>query len=140
MANQQLPSNDVIGRGFTYPFHIDEETGSVSDVQGQLSIIKSIIHILDVHYDEFASNRNFGSGIDNLVFSINDSSNDALFQHFVIESLERWEPRIQLLNVEVSRARANEGMLEVGIDFYILQTRESASMVYPFYTGNVGDK
>lgn len=125
--------DEIIGEGFSYPFHISENTGEVDSSSGIDNIIDSIVHILDVHIGEFPGNREFGSGIENLLFSLNEGSNDVLVQHFVIEALERWEPRINTMGVNISRRRAKEGVLEIGIDFYVLQTRESASMVYPFY-------
>ena len=124
---------DVIGRGFTYPFHINENTGAVEEAEGTDDIVMSIVHILDTHYDEFPGNRGFGSGIDDLIFSPNDPSNDTLFQHFVVEALERWEPRIQVMSVVINRDGSDRGILEIGIDFFVLQTREPASFVYPFY-------
>ena len=126
-------SRDIIGRGFTYPFHINEESGAVQDASGVDDIIRSIIHTLDTHYNEFPGNRGFGSGIDDLVFSPNDPINDVLFQHFVVEALDAWEPRIQVLGVYINRDESARGILQIGIDFFVLQTHEPASMVYPFY-------
>lgn len=131
--NLKSVPDQIIGEGFSYPFHIDEDTGEVKKSSGIDNIIDSIVHILDVHIGEFPGNREFGSGIDDLLFTLNDNSNDVLIQHFVIEALERWEPRINTMGVNISRARAKQGILEIGIDFYVLQTREPASMVYPFY-------
>lgn len=125
--------SDIIGKGFSYPFHINVDSGSIDAAEGTEDIIDCIMHILDVRYREFPGNRGFGSGIDDLVFSLNDPTNDALFQHFVVQALEEWEPRIQVLGVYLNREDADRGLLKIGIDFYVLQTREQASMVYPFY-------
>lgn len=133
MSDDTYIPNDVIGRGFSYPFHINENTGEVEDVESIDNIIKSIIHILDICLVEFPGNRAFGSGIDELVFSLNESGNDMLLQHFVIDALDRWEPRISVMGVSINRERYTEGLMEVGIDFYVLQTHEPGSMVYPFY-------
>ena len=123
----------VIGKGFSYPFYVNEDTGAVEGSEGVDNVVRSIVHILDVQIGEMPGNRGFGSSIDQLVFSINDSSNDALFQHFVIEAIENWEPRVQILSVLINRSGASEGLLELGMDFYILQTHSTGSMVYPFY-------
>jgi len=124
---------DIIGRGFTYPFHINEDSGAVEYAEGTDDIIKSIMLILDTQYREFPGNRGFGCGIDDLVFSSNDSANDLLFQHFVLDAIDTWEPRVQVMSVNINRSNSNRGILEIGIDFFVLQTREPASMVYPFY-------
>jgi len=132
-GNGQLPSNDVIGRGFQYPFSINPNNGGVNSTEGDTNIVQSIVHILDVSFGEYPGTRDFGSSIYDLVFTINDPSNDSLLQHFIIESLERWEPRVQVISVTVNRGRYKEGILEIGIDFFILQTHQPTSMVYPFY-------
>jgi len=132
-GNGQLPSNDIIGQGFTYPFTINTANGSVAKTSGDDNIIQSIVHILDVSFGEYPGTRDFGSSIYDLVFVVNDSSNDPLLQHFIIDSLEKWEPRIQVLSVLVNRDNYKEGVLEIGIDFVILQTHQPTSMVYPYY-------
>ena len=124
---------DVIGKGFSYPFYIDEDTGAVEASSGADNITRSMAHILDVHIGEMPGNRLFGSGIDDLVFSLNDSSNDILFQHFVVDAISTWEPRVSITGVFIDRSGSNVGVLSVGIDFIILQTRGSGSMIYPFY-------
>ena len=132
-GNNQLLSNDIIGRGFNYPFTVNSSDGSIANTVGDLNIIQSIVHILDVSLGEYPGTRDFGSSIYDLVFTLNDPSNDSLFYHFVIEALERWEPRIQVISITMNRDRYKEGVLSIGIDFFILQTHQPTSMVYPFY-------
>ena len=136
MVDRQLKLSEITGKGFSYPFSIDVETGSVSNSSGIHDIVGCIVNILDVHFNEYMGNRGFGSGVDDLTFTINDHTRDSLFQHFISEAIEKWEPRVSLMGVQISREKASDGILEIGLDFYVLQTRESASMVYPFYVTN----
>jgi len=136
MANGSLPSlsNDIIGKGFEYPFKINPATGTTNTRSGVSNITASIIHILDTHIDEYFGGREFGSSLYDLVFANNDPQNDPLLQHFIIDSITKWEPRVSIIGVYIDRASGKEhGTMIVGIDFLVLQTSEQENMVYPFY-------
>ena len=132
-VSRQLLSNDIIGRGFNYPFHINTNTGGVDTTTNTENIVQSIVHILDVNIGEYIGSRAFGSNVYDLIYTINDDANDPLLQHFVVDALDKWEPRVQITGVIISREKYREGILEISIDFMVLQTHQSASMVYPFY-------
>jgi len=131
--NRRLLSSDVIGRGFKYPFHINTSSGGVDSTISEENIVQSIVHILDVTFGEYPGMRDFGSSIYDLIFTANDDASDPLLQHYIVDALDKWEPRIQVMGIIISREKYKEGILEISIDFIILQTHQPTSMVYPFY-------
>jgi phage baseplate assembly protein W len=51
----------------------------------------------------------------------------------VREALTLWEPRIELINVNVSAEKAEEGKLLISIDYRVRNTNNEFNLVYPFY-------
>jgi uncharacterized protein len=47
--------------------------------------------------------------------------------------LEFWEPRIELLNIDVNLDPNNDSALLVEIQYEIKTTHDQRSIVYPFY-------
>jgi len=48
-------------------------------------------------------------------------------------ALERWEPRIELREVDVITDPARDGVLLVEIKYLVKDTHDERSIVYPFY-------
>ena len=51
----------------------------------------------------------------------------------VSDALIIYEPRIELIGVEVSTERVDDGILYVSIDYRIRNTNNEFNLVYPFY-------
>lgn len=75
----------------------------------------------------------FGCGIHELVFAVNDSTTRGLAEHEVREALTRWEPRIDLQQVKVSATGSEGEVLLISIDYRVRATDSRFNLVYPFY-------
>ena len=75
----------------------------------------------------------FGSRLRELVFEPINASTKARLAQYVTEALATWEPRIQVLRVDVSDAEAFAGRLLVDIDYKVRATNSRFNLVYPFY-------
>ena len=49
------------------------------------------------------------------------------------ESLERWEPRIDLQDVVIDFAEADNGTLLIDIRYTLRNTNDPRNLVFPFY-------
>ena len=78
-------------------------------------------------------NSEFGCGMQNLVFAPNTSATHAQIAHHVQESLLRFEPRIDVLDVRVEASGDLANLLLVGIDYRIRDNNALNNLVYPFY-------
>ena len=47
-----------------------------------------------------------------------------------------WEPRIEVLNVNVDEDNTDDGVLLTEIEYLIKATHDTRSIVYPFYITN----
>jgi len=138
MSPQTL-QNNVLGTGWGYPFGIDPATGSVYTSSGDNNVKDCMTQILDVVTGEWRGRRRFGSNLLDLVFLINDPANDGIFRHYVIEAMERWEPRIVVTAIQLNRndELRKAGIIELYVEFYIVQTNTADNLVYPYYVESI---
>ena len=123
---------EFLGKGWTFPIAVDER-GGISLSQYEQKIRQSILLILMTAKGERVMRPDFGCGIHDLVFSVINRSTLTLIQSGVREALVLWEPRIEVLAVEISKERLGDGILDIGINYRIRQTNTEFNLVYPFY-------
>lgn len=123
---------DFIGRGLSFPVRTDA-TGSVALVDGDREIVESIRLILATAPGERPMRPEFGCAIHDLVFAPADSTTAGQIAYEVRQSLERWEPRIDLTDVIVDFAEADQGTLLIDIRYTLRNTNDPRNLVFPFY-------
>ena len=123
---------DFIGRGLSFPVRTDA-TGSVALVDGDREIVESIRLILATAPGERPMRPEFGCAIHDLVFAPADSATAGQIAYEVRQSLERWEPRIDLHDVIVDFAEAANGTLLIDIRYTLRNTNDPRNLVFPFY-------
>ena len=77
----------------------------------------------------------FGCGIHDLVFASNSAATIGEIVSEVSEALIEWEPRIDVLNVDVQTAPNQPNQLLIQINYQVRTTNNRFNLVYPFYLG-----
>ena len=77
--------------------------------------------------------QDFGCGIYDFVFAPINTATIGMIEASVREALTLWEPRIEVINVNVSADKAEEGKLLISIDYRVRNTNNEFNLVYPFY-------
>lgn len=75
----------------------------------------------------------FGCGAHDLVFQPNSATTRNMVAQRVREALTRWEPRIDVVNVQVETAPEGRNELLVRIDYRIRSDNAFYNLVYPFF-------
>lgn len=122
---------DFLGVGLSFPLRT--EKGKISWSEYEDSIKESILIILRTSRGERVMRPDFGCGLKELIFSPNDSSTASLVIYYVEEALKKWEPRIELLNVEASPDKEEGNCLNINVEYKIISTNTRYNLVYPFY-------
>lgn len=125
-------SEEFVGAGWAFPMAIDA-TGSVALVRREREIEESIRLILGTSYGERPMRPEFGCGIHELVFAPADSATAARIAYEVRESLDRWEPRVDVVDVEVTTSDADAAALYVHITYSVRGSNDPRNLVFPFY-------
>ena len=122
---------DFLGRGWKFPVSIKD--GKIVPSQGYDSIRESIMIILGTSKGERVMRPDFGCGINELVFAPNNTSTATLIAFYIKEALLKWEPRIELLNVNAEPDEIEQNKLIITIDYMVKMTNTKDNLVYPFY-------
>lgn len=70
----------------------------------EIDLIKSsIMMILGTYVGERVMNPEFGSRLKEVAFNQSDAAVDILIEQYVIESISRWEPRVEITNFNIQR-------------------------------------
>lgn len=125
-------AKEFLGRGWKFPITIDDR-GGIALSQYEQKIRESIIIILSTAKGERVMRPDFGCDINEFTFSIINTSTLTLIKSAVKEALLLWEPRIEVLEVETSSEKINDGILLVRIDYKIRTINTQFNLVYPFY-------
>jgi len=129
---------DFLGVGWQMPVGVDD-TGAIALSRFAENIRQSILTILRTSRGERQMRPEFGCDINRLVFAENSMTTAGLASFYVERALTRWEPRIELLNVQAAPDRAQRDRLLVEIEYRVIATNSVFNLVYPFYlTEGVG--
>src|SRR5574341_1459521 len=122
---------DFLGRGWKFPVSVKD--GKIVSSEGEDSIRESIRIILSTAKGERVMRPDFGCDINELVFAPIKTSTATLIDFHIREALLIWEPRIELLSVNVSPAENEKGKLIINIEYMIKASNTKSNLVYPFY-------
>ncbi|SEL12111.1 GPW/gp25 family protein [Nitrosovibrio tenuis] len=127
----QIP---VLGIGWNFPIELDDSAQPrFSIAEYEESVKQSILIILSTAKGERVMRPDFGSGLSELVFAVNNATTRAMAAFEAREALETWEPRIEVLDVETSVAGNQGEQLLIYIDYRVRTTDNRFNLVYPFY-------
>jgi phage baseplate assembly protein W len=127
---------EFLGSGWRFPPRLDAR-GAVALSASERKIRESIWIILGTAKGERTMRPDFGCDIHEFVFAPINEATVTMIRDAVEEALILWEPRIEVLSVEVdaeaSRNPAHEPVLPITLRYRIRSTNTEFNMVYPFY-------
>jgi hypothetical protein len=130
--DSSIRDREFIGQGLAYPLQLTAR-GELALAHGDVEIEQSIRIILETVPGERKMRPEFGCRVHTLIFHPRDASTEALLIEYVREALARWEPRIDLENIEVLDSPENDGAWFVNISYIVKATHDTRSIVFPFY-------
>jgi phage baseplate assembly protein W len=123
-----MVESDFLGKGWGFPVAL----GEPGVAQGHESIVQAIRIILSTSPGERVMRPDFGCGLHHLVFAPNDPRTSGRAAQEVREALVRWEPRIDVLDVQ---AQGEGEELLISVSYRVRSTNNFFNLVYPFYLG-----
>ncbi len=125
-----MKNREFLGKGVAFDFDVDSN-GSIKMSSMEELVKESIFIILSTKIGERVMNYHFGCKIHELMFELNNSQTHSRAKSYVDEALNRWEPRIEVTNINVESFAKNEIMID--IEYYIKEINVVDNIVYPFY-------
>jgi Bacteriophage baseplate protein W len=108
-------SDRFVGRGWAFPVRADPVTGGIATVGGDREIAESIRLILGTSYGE------------------RDATTAGRIGYEVRVSLNRWEPRIRVVDVVVTLNEDDVSRFDIEIWYVTRSDNDPRNLVFPFY-------
>ena len=121
-------TNDLLGFGLIRPFRRDRKTdfaaaGGEAVVRSAVGQILGTMAASDVTPGELPWRTELGSLLHLLRHQKNDAALQELARVHVVDALRRWEPRVQVTTVQVTRERDRGGnVLAIRLRYNIIST------------------
>ena len=126
-------SKEFLGRGWKFPVAVNPLTGRIAMSEFENDIRESIRILIATAPRERLMRPDFGCGIHDLVFSSMSRITVGLFESRVREAITQWEPRVDIVKLEISTRDADRGKLEIDLTYLVRDTNTEFNLVFPFY-------
>ena len=129
----EITPQSFLGTGWTFPPTFDRNSASVVMSSDIANINECLWVLFGTNLGERIMLATYGSGLNLKVFAslteklIND------IRSLIAQAILDWEPRIDVLRVDVQEVAPLNGELAISIDFVVRKTNARSNMVYPFY-------
>ncbi|MEO7143713.1 MAG: GPW/gp25 family protein [Bryobacteraceae bacterium] len=130
--NTPDPSKAFLGVGWAFAPCVERD-GHIALVQYEEDIRQSIRIILGTDPGERVMRPDFGAGLSQFVFEPLDATTMNLVKTRVQESLIAWEPRIDILSVNVTADSTEHNKLLIEMVYRVRVTNSQFNLVYPFF-------
>lgn len=123
---------EFIGAGWAFPMRVNA-SGGIALVRREQELEESIRLVLGTALGERPMRPEFGCAVHDYVFAPADATTAGRVAYEVRASLERWEPRIDVVDVDVTVDTADGAVLYIDITYAIRGTNDPRNLVFPFY-------
>ncbi|ELZ05017.1 GPW/gp25 family protein [Natrialba chahannaoensis JCM 10990] len=125
-------ADEFLGTGWQYPVTSDHR-GDVELSNAEGDIQEAIRIILGTAKGERIMRPEFGCDIHDHVYSAASPATLNLIESSVREALVRWEPRIDIVDVDARTATDDPNRILIEIEYHVRSTNSLSNMVYPFH-------
>jgi uncharacterized protein len=125
-------TREFLGVGWKFPLQVTPN-GKIARARYEQRIEESVYLILSTAKGERVMMPDFGCGIHDLVFAPNNPATTSVIIQNVRDALVNYEPRIDLLDVNVETSLEEPNLLLIRIDYRIRSNNTLANLVYPFF-------
>src|SRR4051794_6936218 len=126
-------TQDFVGAGWAFPLGVDAR-GGIALARREQELEEAMRLILATYPGERPMRPEFGSRVRDWVFRGSDTESIAGLSLEVRTSILRWEPRVNVTNVRVTRDGGDGSKLLIDIQYQVLDTNDRRNLVFPFYT------
>jgi uncharacterized protein len=131
-VDKNIRDREFIGQGLAFPLQISQQ-GGLALARGNNDIEQAIRIILGTSPGERVMRPEFGCRIHELVFAPDNASTRRLASYYIEQALTRWEPRIEIMEINLTSDPDRDGALLIEINYRIKDTYDEHSIVYPFF-------
>jgi phage baseplate assembly protein W len=131
-VNAKSREKEFLGQGLAFPLQVNAR-GELALTGGGRDIEQSLRIILATRPGERVMRPEFGCRVHDMLFEPLNAATKSLMQQYVMEAVTMWEPRVDVLAVDVYVDQEMSGALLIEIHYFIKETHDERSIVYPFF-------
>lgn len=128
-----LKNKSFIGTGWHFPPRFTKETRTVEMVKDEEDIKESITIFIGTRLGERIMRSNYGSIIHSYTYESIDGNSIKNLSMEIKINLQKFEPRINVIDVDATRSDSNQGLINFNIQYEIIGANVRDNIVYPFY-------
>lgn len=110
-------------------------TGAVEMVEGDDSIRQAIMLLLSTVPGERLMRPDYGSHLHRLLFAVNDQTTAGLAIHYVRQAIQRWEPRVAIIDIDADPDPEVAERLTIRLTYRVRASLGTETLVYPLDLG-----
>ncbi len=133
-------STSFLGKGWGFPPEFLDKSRSIAMTVDEEDIRKSLEILLSTRPGERVMRPDFGCDLGSLSFEPITSSLKSFIKDLIKTSILYHEPRITVEDIILNADQAQEGKINITIDYTIRNTNTRTNFVFPFYIGEAIDK
>ena len=122
-----------LGTGWSFPPTFLRETASVVMTSDDRDIQESLRILFSTARGERIMLPGYGCDLWNMVFQSITTTLQTEIAERVRQAILNWEPRIEVIDVEVLPQATEDGLVLIQVDYLIRLTNTRSNLVYPFY-------
>jgi uncharacterized protein len=123
---------DFRGSGWRFPI-LPQAGGGLGYVSLDENVAQSVELLLRTAAGERLMRPEFGTTVPAMVFEADSVQNLFQLEQALLDTVRRWEPRVEVERVEAVPDPAQEGVVSVTVVYRVLRTNTVRSQVFPFY-------
>ena len=123
---------EILGSGIAFPLQVDRR-GGIALAHDETDVDQAIGLILGTAPGERPMRPEFGCGVHDFVFDTIDAATVARMETEIRDALDRWEPRVEVMELDFDLDGTARGELLITITYRLRATNHVRNLVYPFY-------
>lgn len=133
MVTGPTEDRSFLGRGWSYPTRFLSTEGHAVMSDEEQDVAEAILILLLTRPGERVMHPRFGCALRDHVFEPINDETAAGIEHTIERAILFFEPRIRLIDVNVTIQDWFEGKFQVNLDYEIRQTNARNNIVIPFF-------
>ena len=125
-------ASEFVGSGWGFPLRTDAR-GGIQLVSDDQEIQEAMRLVIGTAFGERPMRPEFGCAIHDLIFDPSDITTAGRMAYEVRASLERWEPRVDVVDVFVSFDDYDPSTVYIDVTYTIRGSNDPRNLVFPFY-------
>lgn len=106
-------------------------TGRVDMVEGAAAVRQSLLLLLSTRPGERVMRPGYGCNLHRLVFEPNDATTAGMAIHYVRQAVQRWEPRVEILQLDAGPHSNDPSRLDIALEYRVRVVRITDHILFP---------